>query len=209
MAAQHHAKGRRQGLLNGKTSARRAELLALAAELFALRGYSSTTVRDISDEAGILSGSLYYHFDSKEAMLSEILRQFMEGLSATFESIVEAGPNPRETLDELIRASFAIIHDKPHAVALYQNEAALLAHIPEFDFVPRTGRKIEAAWLDVLVAGRESGDFREDLDSNIVYRFIRDTVWASVRWYNPRGKLQHEKVADQFITMLHGGLLTR
>jgi TetR/AcrR family transcriptional regulator, cholesterol catabolism regulator len=209
MASQGQEKARKRGQGTGKGSARRTQLLSIAAELFATRGYSQTTVRDIADEAGILSGSLYHHFDSKEAMLEEILRQFMDGLLSRFTAIVEGSANPRETLDELIRASFATIHAESHAVALYQNEAALLNHVPEFEFVPKTGRAVEAVWLNVLVAGRESGDFRQDLDSNIVYRFIRDTVWASVRWYNPRGKLQHEKVADQFITLLHGGLLTR
>jgi AcrR family transcriptional regulator len=206
MAAQDQEKARKRAQ-GGKGSARRTQLLAIAADLFATRGYAQTTVRDIADEAGILSGSLYHHFDSKEAMLSEVLHQFMDGLLAQFEEIVARTSTPRETLDELIRASFATIHAEPHAVALYQNEAALLSHLPDFEFVPKTGRKIEDVWLHVLVAGRESGDFRQDLESGIIYRFIRDTVWSSVRWYNPRGKLRHEKVADQFITMLHGGLL--
>src|SRR2546422_7442849 len=45
--------------------------LAVAAEVFASRGYSSTTVREVAEAAGILGGSLYNHFDSKEAMRSE------------------------------------------------------------------------------------------------------------------------------------------
>ena len=43
-----------------------SELLELAASMFAERGLRATTVRDIADAAGILSGSLYHHFDSKE-----------------------------------------------------------------------------------------------------------------------------------------------
>ena len=45
---------------------RREELLQIAGALFAQRGFKNTTVRDIADAAGILSGSLYHHFDSKE-----------------------------------------------------------------------------------------------------------------------------------------------
>src|SRR5262249_57938903 len=47
-------------------SERREEILAIAAKIFADKGYASTTVREIADAAGILSGSLYHHFDSKE-----------------------------------------------------------------------------------------------------------------------------------------------
>ena len=59
---------------------RRDELLAIAAELFAERGFTNTTVRDIADAAGILSGSLYHHFDSKESMVDELLDTFQTEL---------------------------------------------------------------------------------------------------------------------------------
>ena len=55
-------------------SSRRDELLELAATMFAARGLRATTVRDIADAAGILSGSLYHHFASKEEMVDEVLR---------------------------------------------------------------------------------------------------------------------------------------
>jgi len=60
--------------------ARRRELLDTAAEVFAEQGYNATTVRKIADHAGMLAGSLYYHFDSKESMLEEILRTFLDEL---------------------------------------------------------------------------------------------------------------------------------
>ena len=59
------------------SSERRDQIIAIATRLIASRGYAATTVRDIADEAGILSGSLYHHFASKEAVLEEILRTFM------------------------------------------------------------------------------------------------------------------------------------
>lgn len=196
---------RRTGAGNGST--RRAQLLAISAELFARRGYSQTTVRDIADEAGILSGSLYHHFDSKEAMLHEILQEFMGNLLAGFVECVERGGSPRESLDGLVRSAFATIHASPHAVALYQNESAVLASLPNFRFVSDTSTRVEAVWVRVLEEGRQAGDFRDDLDVNLVYRFIRDAVWATVRWYRPDGRLQHGAVADQYLAMLHGGLL--
>ncbi|SHN43700.1 TetR/AcrR family transcriptional regulator [Cryptosporangium aurantiacum] len=190
-----------------KAQGRRSELLAIAAELFATKGYTQTTVRDIGDAAGILSGSLYHHFDSKEAMLDEILRDFMGSLHAAFAEIVAGGESPRQVLEGLVRCSFGTIHERPHAVALYQNESALLAHLPDFTFVARTSQDITGLWLGVLAAGQESGDFRADLEPGVVYRFIRDSVWGAVGWYKPDGKLAHSTLADQYLTMLYGGLL--
>ena len=70
---------------------RRSELLAIAAGLFAERGFKNTTVRDIADAAGILSGSLYHHFDSKESMVDEIMRPFQDLLSVQYEAVMSDG----------------------------------------------------------------------------------------------------------------------
>ena len=47
-------------------------------------------------------------------------------------------------------------------------------------------------WVDVLNQGVEEGCFRPDIDVDLVYRFIRDTTWVSVRWYQPGGPLTAE-----------------
>ncbi|MDF0528364.1 TetR/AcrR family transcriptional regulator [Tsukamurella sp. 8F] len=186
---------------------RREELLGIAAELFATKGYAQTTVRDIAEAAGMLSGSLYHHFASKEAMLVEVLRDFMEGLLRRFTDIVDAGGPPSTVLEQLIRSSFQTIHEQPHAVALYQNETSLFTHQPEFAFVLRTGERINKLWLQVFAAGSESGEFRAGLDHSVSYRFARDSIWSTVEWYRPRGRLRHDKLAEQFIDLFYGGLL--
>jgi len=191
----------------GDGPARRAELLAIAEQLFATRGYAQTTVRDIADEVGMLSGSLYYYFDSKEAMLEEILREFMGGLRATFAEVVEVEQPPRVKLDEMVRRTFATIHRRRYAVALYQKEAGSLVGLPRFKFVDQISDDNEEMWVGVIVAGQKTGDFRANLDPQLAYRFIRDAIWTSVQWYKPRGRLQHSAVADQYLTMLHAGLL--
>src|SRR6195952_2778366 len=81
---------------------RRDELLGIAATLFAERGFRNTTVRDIADAAGILSGSLYHHFDSKEAMVDQLLDTFQQRLFDTFEEIVGSDRRPRAKLEAVV-----------------------------------------------------------------------------------------------------------
>src|ERR1700751_6297670 len=100
-------KRKTRGTTNGRGEARprrgeavrQAELLGIAADLFADRGYVATTVRDIADEAGILSGSLYHHFDSKESMVDEILSSFQRDLFRTYDEIVASDRDPRAKLE--------------------------------------------------------------------------------------------------------------
>jgi AcrR family transcriptional regulator len=188
-------------------SARRDQLLAVAARLIASRGYSATTVRDIADEAGILSGSLYHHFSSKEAILDEILRSFLGGLRQRSELIAAAGGGPRYVFDELVRTAFTTIEAQPDAVALFQNEAAFLATLPGFEYVAQESAGIEEIWLTVIREGQRDGVFRAELDSALAYRFIRDAVWSAVHWFRPDGRHSADSVARQFLDLMHSGLL--
>jgi AcrR family transcriptional regulator len=188
-------------------SERREQLLQIAARLIAHRGYSATTVRDIADEAGILSGSLYHHFSSKEAILEEILRSFLDTLLERFEQLEATGGAPKEILDQLIDHAFSTIERYPDAVQLYQNESAFLSGQPGFEFVADESARIEDIWLRTIRRGQEEGMFREGMEAAIIYRFIRDAVWSTVRWYHPGGRFTAVSVRDHYLDLLHGGLL--
>ena len=60
--------------------------------------------------------------------------------------------------------------------------------------------------MTLLREGIESGALRADLDVELAYRFVRDTVWVAVRWYRPGGDLSHDRVADQYLTILLDGI---
>lgn len=185
---------------------RREELLSIAAGLFAERGLRATTVRDIADAAGILSGSLYHHFSSKESIVDEILRGFLDALFGEYRRIVDSGLSPRETLEQLVRASFEAIHRDRDEVAIYQDELKHLRGNPRFEYLRERNTEFREMWTDVLHRGMASGEFRGDLDVRLTYRFLRDTVWVAVRWYRPGDENDHAAIADQYLNIVLDGL---
>ncbi|MFT4085626.1 MAG: TetR/AcrR family transcriptional regulator [Gordonia sp. (in: high G+C Gram-positive bacteria)] len=191
------------------SSSRRDELLSIAGELFAERGLRSTTVRDIADAAGILSGSLYHHFDSKESMVDELLRAFLDDLFARYRTIADAQLPAAETLRQLVVASFEAIDAQHTAVAIYQNEARQLAGQERFGYIGERNREFRELWESVLTCGVADGEFRADLDVDLVYRFLRDTVWVAVRWYRPGGPKTVDDIAAQYLSVVLDGLLPR
>jgi AcrR family transcriptional regulator len=185
---------------------RRDQLLAIAATLFAERGFKNTTVRDIADAAGILSGSLYHHFDSKEAMVDELLDSFQTELWKEYDAIEASDMTPRAKLEAVVRASFDAIDHHHSEVAIFQNDAAHLVTFERFAYLGERNNKFEQLWTGLLEAGVASGELRADLDVELVYRFIRDTVWVAVRWYRPGGTLSPSDIADQYLKILLEGL---
>ncbi|WNG81467.1 TetR/AcrR family transcriptional regulator [Mycobacterium sp. ITM-2016-00316] len=187
-------------------ASRRDELLQLAATMFADRGLKSTTVRDIADSAGILSGSLYHHFKSKEQMVEEVLKDFLDWLFERYQEIVATESTPLDRVKGLFMASFEAIEHRHAQVVIYQDEAKRLSSLPQFAFVDDRNREQRKMWIDLLHEGIADGSFRPDLDVDLVYRFIRDTTWVSVRWYQPGGPLTAEEVGRQYLAIVLGGI---
>ena len=190
-------------------SSRRDELLATAGRMFAEQGLRSTTVRDIADAAGILSGSLYHPFDSKESMVDEILRGFLDDLFARYRQIAASSKSATETLRGLVIASFESIDAERNAVAIYQDEAKRLSGQERFAYISELNVEFRQLWQSVLQRGVENGEFRADLDVELVYRFMRDTVWVAVRWYRPGGSMTVDSIADQYLSVVLDGILPR
>lgn len=188
---------------------RRCELLNTAAEVFAAQGYNATTVRKIADAAGMLAGSLYYHFDSKESMVDEILSTFLTELWDGYDGVLAAGLGPRETIEALVTESFREIDRHRPAVAIYQKESKHLAAQPRFGYLADSQQKFEKAWLGTLERGVTEGVFRADLDIRLTYRFVRDTVWVAASWYRPEGHHSPEEIARQYLSMVLDGIAVR
>ncbi|MEU8888233.1 TetR/AcrR family transcriptional regulator [Streptomyces sp. NPDC048442] len=188
---------------------RRRELLDTAAEVFAAQGYNATTVRKIADAAGMLAGSLYYHFDSKESMLDEILSTFLTELWEGYDTVLASSLGPRETIEALVTESFREIDRHRAAVAIYQKESRHLSAQPRFHYLADSQTKFEKAWLGTLERGVADGIFRDELDIRLTYRFVRDTVWVAASWYRPGGQHSPEEIARQYLSMVLDGIAVR
>jgi AcrR family transcriptional regulator len=91
---------------------RRQQILDIAAELFAARGFHGVSVAELGSACGISGPALYKHFESKDAMLAEMLVSISETLLAEGRSRVAHAGGPREALEALVEwhIEFAIEH---------------------------------------------------------------------------------------------------
>ncbi len=189
-------------------SERRAALVALAAELFAERGYRATTVREIAEAAGVLSGSLYHHFDSKESIIDELLSSYLDELLAQYRAIVSEGGGSIDVLSRLVQAAFSSFDRHRAAITVFQNEREYLLNFPRFSYLAKSEQAVGRIWMKVIREGISSGELRADLDAKLAHRYIRDAIWVAVRWYRPGGRLSSSQLAEQYLALMLDGMRT-
>lgn len=181
---------------------RRAEILQTAAELFASEGIGATTVRDIGQRAGVLSGSLYHYFPSKHAMVSEILADYMHDIHERFSAVARSSTDPEPVVRGLITETLRVIDEHPHPTAIYQQDRQYLRKHGLLGPVDESSRAVRSYWMDAIRQGAAEGTFREDVPAETFYRTVRDSLWASMHW---PGRSQHptagfaEMMGDLFL----------
>src|SRR5271155_6200992 len=86
------------------------DIVSAAAKVFRTKGYHAATVRDIADEVGILKGSLYHHFDSKEDLLYLVVK---EPIAQMFRTISEIAAADRTATEKLRRGGLGRLRAAP------------------------------------------------------------------------------------------------
>jgi len=188
-------------------SSRRDEILSIAAVQFAEHGVASTTVRDIGSAAGILSGSLYHHFESKEQMVVELLLPVMQRQVGHYRAIVAADYGAATALRTLIKIAVAEAAETPSQTRMICNDAQSFSATPALR--PVADLLIEAAklWSSVLERGVATGEFRSNVDARLVVAAMFDAVLSTTRWFAGKRPRSPERVGDALADLFLGGLL--
>jgi AcrR family transcriptional regulator len=185
---------------------RRELIVATAAEMFARKGIKATTVREIADAVGVLSGSLYHYFKSKDEIVQEILVEFLEETRARYAEVLGRGDGVADTLRELVLASLRVASQRPYATAIYQNQLQYLIDRPEFK---EGSAEVQRVWLELIARGVAEGVFRDDISPRVFYRLIRDAVWMSWRDQHSDKRYSIEQLADAITSVFLDGFVAR
>jgi AcrR family transcriptional regulator len=79
--------GRREGIRQARSAARREAILAAALDEFSLRGFEATRLDDVAKRAGIAKGTIYLYFRDKESLFQELIRTMLTPLVGTIEAM--------------------------------------------------------------------------------------------------------------------------
>jgi AcrR family transcriptional regulator len=132
-----------------RRGSRRGDFLQVAAELFAERGYAGTSVDDVGAALGVSGPAVYWHFDSKDALLTQMLADISDRLLAGGTRCVERAGDHEEALRSLVRFQVRFALDHPELITVHARD---LAHVPEPSRrrIRRTQRLYVEQWVGAL-----------------------------------------------------------
>lgn len=187
-------------------TARRQTILVGAGRLFSEQGVSATTVRQIADAAGILSGSLYHYFPAKESIASEILVDFLEDLAQEYTQIRTGSRSTRERITRLVGASLRVAALHPYATEIYHREVARLDDLPAHEAIAGMVAANYDMWQTLVDDGVAAGEVRADLSREVVLRTMSELIWLTVRWNRASLEQCHDELSRRLVTLLFDGV---
>jgi AcrR family transcriptional regulator len=179
-------------------AARKDQILEKAAELFSERGYHATTMRDLGEQAGLLPGSLYAHFSGKEEILYQIVmaaaRQFLGGM----EALSGVPASPEERFRRAMRAHIEVVAADLEGARVFLHEWRAL----------RGGRRAEIRKLRHQYEELWDQIIRDVVpaDPKLARLLVLSAANWTYVWYEPKGPLGPEEIADRFSDLLLAGL---
>ncbi|MDP3799066.1 MAG: TetR/AcrR family transcriptional regulator [Polaromonas sp.] len=186
---------------------RRMELVSAAAKLFRRQGFDGTSTRDIAAAVGMHSGSPFYHFKSKGALLHAVMEQGMRSAldrqSAALQSASQSRFDASSLLRVLIRNHFDVLLGPGSdfiPVMLYESRSLTARQRAS---IARLRSEYESNWEPVLEALARQGRLHGPV--KLARLLIFGALNWSVQWFDAKKDASLDDLTDAAMTLfLHG-----
>lgn len=183
---------------------RRQQIKRDAARLFFAKGVAGTSMRDIAEEVGMLPGSLYHHFPSKEAIATALILEFVEELNSRYKSVLPHASGLRAQLRALIQSSIEVADRHPFATEVYQNESSFHGQDANPD-ISRSVVEAHSYWIATAQQARAARELSEQLDPFEYARIVREAVWQAVRFHRADLAERTDGIVSTFLLVFVDG----
>jgi AcrR family transcriptional regulator len=182
-------------------------ILEVAVRLFSERGFHGTTIREIAEAAGMLSGSLYAHIQTKEDLLYEVVMQAADRFMGAIAPLVSAELPAAEKLRQAMIAHAEVVAASRAHATVFMHEWKALSPDRRAEVAARR-KAYEAQLGQILQEGVQRGEFYL-IDERMARLLILSAVNWLYEWYDPTGPLTPADVAERYWRLVLDGLQPR
>jgi TetR/AcrR family transcriptional regulator, cholesterol catabolism regulator len=192
--------------LRARYDARRREVVATAAKLFAERGYAATSMSELTAATGLAAGGLYHYIEGKDDLLIAICDELLEPLLEQAQEIVSKDAPPVEQLRGLARAWVTHVVERRHHMLVFTQERQAIERERRWRRVRSQRQAFEKILDDVLARGEADGSM-SFADRRLSLLALLGMVNYTPQWVRPNGRLSPSEIADGYCAMALGGRL--
>lgn len=200
--------GRAVATRPGSRDERRADLVRVAAAVFAEHGYEAATLQEIADRLAVTKASIYRYVRGKDELLGAIVGQALGDGRAILE-------RHRQADDPVLERLRGVVAD--HVRHFVRDLDVTTVYLHEMHRLPTTlrerfdddGVEYQRSMRDLVQEGRSAGAVRSELDPGLVALQILGSITWMYRWYRPGGRLDPDAIADQLAEVIVNGLAVR
>ena len=174
---------------------RRREILEIAAQLFARKGYRGTSMREIGEQAGVLGGSLYHHIKSKDALFVELHNGALDAAQDRIAEAVGAQHDPWAKLEAACGAFLEIQLAPDSLTQPMMNDFREVPEVVREQLIARRDR-FEKLFRDLV----EGLPLPSGIDRSIYRNLLLSQLNSVSDWYR-RGRLNSAQIAAQIVTI--------
>lgn len=181
----------------------RETILARAAELFARRGFTATSMNEVAEACGVSKPSLYHYVRDKHQLLAEIAEVHVVRLLALVAEVDVARLAPEPRLRRLIAAFLAVYARSQAEHRVLTNDVRFL-NSPERERILSAERRVVAAFAEAIVATRP--ELRAASLAKPLAMLLFGMMNWMFTWLQPEGKLSHDDLAPVVADLFFGGI---
>ncbi|WP_101842889.1 TetR/AcrR family transcriptional regulator [Halobacillus sp. Marseille-P3879] len=184
----------------------RQRLIESGINLFDEKGFTETSVEDITKELQVTKGTFYYYFKSKQQLLRDIHLGYIEYLLNNQEEILkDPGKDSKDKLRATIYMIIHSIQSQKKSARIFFREMRNLA--PEYLKQNMEKRDLFRKNVQRIVEeGVREGCFEENLNTDMITRGILGVTNWSYYWFNPEGEVSDEELTDIYLEMILNGI---
>jgi len=182
-----------------RPSKAKQRILTAAAKLFRERGFARCTVRELADEVGILSGSLFHHFKSKDEILFAVMDEVITAMDRALAQAVDAAGTLEEKIRALVRNELEFVHGpNAHATGVLVYEWSALS--PEGQAMLLANReRYFARWQEVLEQAHARG--LVSVSPTVLRQLIHGAIVWTAHWYDPDGPMSLDELEQTVVAL--------
>jgi AcrR family transcriptional regulator len=187
----------------GRPGYDRRGVLEVAVRAFNEFGYDATSMGTLADRLGLSKSAVYHHFPSKEQLLEAALDEALGGLEGVLTEAGATSGTSASRLGYVLRRAVEVLVERlPYVTLLLR----LRGNTEVEREALRRRREFDRAVTSLVLAARDAGDLRSDIDPRIVERLLFGMINSIVEWYRPEGPEDASRLADDVLAVVVDGL---